>query len=164
MATAFRRVVDIRQSFERFVESIGGVVSDNLSVEFKGQAPRNADYIFSDAGVIAELKCLEENHEDKRDFVEKRQALVDKWEQTGLVKSHQVRVPYIQVKDFPQACHDDLINLYGQCVKSHLRSANQQIRESKKTHTLPNAKGLLLLANDGNYSIEPEHMGLILDK
>jgi hypothetical protein len=45
-----------------------------------------------------------------------------------------------------------------------LASANQQIRESKETHNVPNAKGLLLLANDGNYSIEPEHMGLILAK
>lgn len=133
------------------------------SLQTKGQPPKNADYVFADAGVIAELKCLEENHEDKRGFVEKRQALVDKWERTGLVKSYQVRVPFIQVNDFPHACHADLIKLYGQCVKSHLRSANQQMRE-KETHNLPNAKGLLLLANDGNYSIEPEHMGLILAK
>lgn len=164
MAAAFRRVVDIRDSFEKFIESIGGVVSDNLSLVTNGQRPKNADYIFVDAGVIAELKCLEEDHEDKPEFIEKRQALVDKWERNGLVQPHQVRVPYIQVKDFPQPCHDDLIKLYGQCVKSHLRSANQQIRESKETHNLPNAKGLLLLANDGNYSIEPEYMGQILAK
>jgi hypothetical protein len=165
MAAEFRRVVNIRDSFESFVESIGGTVSDKLASQSNGgQRPKNADYIFVDAGVIAELKCLEEDHENKPEFVEKRQALVDKWERDGLVQPSQVRVPFIQVKDFPQPCHDDLIKLYGQCVKSHLRSANQQIRESKETHNLPDAKGLLLLANDGNYSIEPEHMGQILSK
>jgi hypothetical protein len=162
MTAEFRRVVDIRDSFESFVESIGGTVSDKLASLSNGQRPKNADYIFVDAGVIAELKCLEEDHENKPEFVEKRQALVDKWERDGLVQPHQVRVPYIQVKDFPQPCHDDLMKLYGQCVKSHLRSANQQIRESKASHNLPSAKGLLLLANDGNYSIEPEHMRQIL--
>jgi len=164
MAPEFRRVVDIRESFESFVESIGGTVSDKLASPSNGQPIKNADYIFVDAGVIAELKCLEEDHENKPEFVEKRQALVDKWERDGLVQSSQVRVPFIQVKDFPQPCHDDLTKLYGQCVKSHLRSANQQIRESKDTHNLPDAKGLLLLANDGNYSIEPEHMRQILSK
>jgi hypothetical protein len=105
MATAFRRVVDIRQSFEQFVESIGGAVSDKLSLKPNAQRPKNADYIFADGEVIVELKCLEENHEGKPEFIEKRQALVDKWERGGLVKSHQVRVPFIQVKDFPQECH-----------------------------------------------------------
>jgi hypothetical protein len=164
MAAEFRRVVDIRTSFENFVESIGGTVSDKLVSPSNGQRSKNADYIFFDAGMIAELKCLEEDHDNKAEFVEKRQALVDKWERDGLVQPSQVRVPFIQVKAFPQPCHDDLIKLYGQCVKSHLRSANQQIRESKETHDLPNAKGLLLLANDGNYSIEPDHMGQILGK
>lgn len=164
MTAAFRRVVDIRESFEKFVESIGGAVSDKLFLESNIQRSKNADYIFVDAGVVAELKCLEEDHENKPEFVDKRQALVDEWERNGLVQPHEVRVPFIQVKDFPQPCHDDLIKLYGQCVKSHLRSANQQIRESKETHNFQNAKGLLLLANDGNYSIEPEHMGQILAK
>jgi hypothetical protein len=159
-------VIDIRQSFDRFVESFGGIVSDNIRQTIaripNEQLSKNADYIFTKESVIAELKCLEDNHEDKEEFVLKRQALVDKWERESLVKPEQVRVPFIQTKDFPQPCHDDLLKLYGQCIKTHLRSANQQIRESKKTHNLPEAKGLLLLANDGNYSIEPEHVGVIL--
>jgi hypothetical protein len=113
MALAFRRVVDIRDSFERFIGTIGGTISDNLPLQNNVQRSKNADYIFVNEGVIAELKCLEEDHEDKPEFVEKRRALVDKWEQDGLVQSHQVRVPFIQTKDFPQPCHDDLIKLYG---------------------------------------------------
>jgi hypothetical protein len=65
MAAGFRRVVDIRHSFNRFVETIGGVVSDNLPLQSNGRRPKNADYIFAAQGVIAELKCLEEDHEDR---------------------------------------------------------------------------------------------------
>ncbi len=152
--------IDIRSSFNDFVEAFGGIVSDKT--EQKPHQPLNADYIFKGDSVIAELKCMEEDLEEKEEFIAKRTALIHKWVKDGLVTPEQVAVPTIYTKDLPDQCDEDLKKLYGAPIKAHLKKANRQIRQSKIEYDMPEAKGLLLLANDGNHSLEAKNVLYIL--
>ena len=40
--------------------------------------------------------------------------------------------------------------------------ANKQIKQTKKDQNLPDAKGLLLIANDGNFAWAPDMMAILL--
>jgi len=153
--------VDIRKYFADYIELYGGQVTDQ-TIEPTPNLPKNADYIFRSESVIAELKCLEEDLESKQDFVNKRQALIEKWLREKIIEPPQVSGPMIHTKEFPEACQRDLKELYGRTIKTHLRKANAQIRQSVVDFDMPTAKGLLLLANDGNYTLEPQNVLLIL--
>jgi hypothetical protein len=154
-------LVDIRRSFADFVELYGGQVTDQ-TIEPKPNLPENADYIFRGESVIAELKCLEEDLELKQDFINKRIALVEKWLRDKIIEPPQVSGPMIYTKELPEECQRDLKNLYGRTIKTHIRKANAQIRQSVVDFDMPAAKGLLLLANDGNYTLEPQNVLVIL--
>lgn len=153
--------VDIRESFADFVESFGGQVTDR-TVEPTVNQPLNPDYIFAKQSVIAELKCLEEDLESKEDFINKRLALVHKWITEKIIDRSQVSGSVIYTKEFPEECQRDLTQLYGRTIKTHIRKANGQIRQGANDLGIPDSKGLLLLANDGNYALEPQTVLVIL--
>lgn len=156
-------LVDIRQSFGDFVELFGGQVTDR-TIRPTTKPPSNPDYIFARESVVAELKCLEEDLESKDDFVSKRLALVEKWVREKIIDRSQVSGLMIYTKDFPEDCQRDLTKLYGRTIKTHMRKANAQIRQAVDDFDIPDSKGLLLLANDGNYTLEPPNVLVILSR
>lgn len=155
--------INIREAFSDFVEAFGGVVTDR-TIRPNTNMPKNADYVFHEHSVVAELKCLEEELEGKEDFVEKRGQLVKEWLNRKLVNPAQVSGPMIYTKNFPEECQRDLVKLYGRSIKSHLRSANAQIRQTVHDLTMSEVKGLLLLANDGNYALEAQNVLVIMKR
>lgn len=56
-------------------------------------------------------------------------------------------------EDIPKGSDLDLYAGFTNSIDRVLHKANKQISESKKTFSNPDAKGLVLLCNDGDYSI-----------
>ena len=114
----------------------------------------NADYIFHDLQIVAELKCLENNKLTDANYMSKIKTAWHKWRRAGLVKGPTPET--IVVNSLPQQCCRELTSIASKYLKSPIKKANRQIRETKNVLKLPHYKGLLLLANDGNYAWPPD--------
>ncbi|HKO98075.1 MAG TPA: hypothetical protein VJU86_13850 [Pyrinomonadaceae bacterium] len=147
-------IVDVEIAFADFVEEYGGIVSDRL-----GEAPdkpKNADYIFHDAKVIAELKLLKEDPLTNKDFIKSRTRKTNEWLHKGYITEQQLS-QVTKINQLPDTCYRDIVKLYMRPVKYHLEQANKQIKATKLSMDLPDYKGLVFIASDGNYFIEPRH-------
>ena len=154
--------VNVEDYFSEFVEFAGGQVVSKLEQNLIDRP--NADYIFKDAGVIAELKCFQKDlFNDPEDVPRLIDFLYD-WEKRKLIsQADKIKILYGQ-KGIPEECYLDLVRSCRKTVDRAIHKANKQIQETKKTFSLPKAKGLLFLANDGNYLVEnAAFVGLIGD-
>ncbi len=143
--------IRIEPAFDGFVESIGGVVLKNeieASPSFE-----NADYVLHQQKIVAELKCLEDNKLDNPDYMAKIEAAWQKWKGLGYVTGETPE--RIVLGDLPPCCGRELVTIASVPLKGVIKKANRQIRQTKDRLHLPTYKGLLLLANDGNYALPP---------
>jgi hypothetical protein len=145
-------IMDAETLISRFVAQSGGtLVSDLLS---KSPDIENADYLFRPDGlppVVAELKCLTEDHGDL-DYNKKIGVLYAEWIDRGLVPDHRGRST-IESEALPEECRAELFELIGRRLRKIVNKASRQIRLTKEHLGIPDAKGLLLLVNEGNYSL-----------
>jgi hypothetical protein len=111
-----------------------------------------ADYYFEREGVVAELKCLSEDL-DPNAF---REMLAD-WTARGLIPPPPLGVPYrVYTRDLPEICQREFFHsCLNRLRNSTIKKANKQIRKTKERLHAPDARGLLLLANDGNFHLRP---------
>jgi len=145
--------INVKETFDKFVQEFGGELVRNLLPKNK-DIPLNADYLFSKESIIAELKCLEKNDYGSKELEKKFNTIHSKWIRNGLVKPGQINTRAIDVPQLPLRCQNDLFKLTGRQIIGHIDKANGQIKETKKSLEIPDAKGLLLLVNDGNYLLE----------
>lgn len=144
--------IEIESEFNKIVPKLGGIRID----EIVGDSPvfDNADYLFSNHKTIAELKCLQENKLDDPVLMERMENLWSKWEKQGHVNGD---IPErIQRDSIPDTCFQELYSLCSKSLKSVIKKANKQIRNTKNALKLSDHHGLLLLANDGNYALPPK--------
>lgn len=141
----------VEEVFDDFVKTFGGRLVRDLIENI--QPSSNADYLFEDPGVVAELKCLErETFND--DYKRKMQQLTEDWARRRLLIVFGTR--RINLKSIPQECQLEWLRLLETPLQNHvIASANKQIRATKKQLGKPTAKGLLLLVSDGNFSLQP---------
>lgn len=146
---------DLQHSFEveplvhEFVRSIDGeVVSDLLpdSPNFE-----NADYLFQTDGVIAELKCLQADFAAPAVIQEKVSRLYRKWLYEGSITFEMIWRP----NELPREKRRKIKALYYSPLQNIIKKANRQLRETAKYLEMEDAQKLLLIANDGLYSMEP---------
>jgi hypothetical protein len=148
-------IVDVETVFADFVEENGGVVSDR-----SGNAPdkpKNADYIFQDAKVVAELKLLKDDPFTNKDFLNSREKKVKEWLQRGQITQEEL-AKVTQINQLPDNLYRDIVKLYARPIKYHLEKANTQIKATKQNMNLEEHKGLVFLTSDGNYFLEPRHV------
>jgi len=157
--------VDIRKEMAACVREIGGVVlEDEL-----GQSPSfaNADYLFRAHDTVAELKCMEKDTRSEQRFVEQVTAMHRRWVRNGIVRQPPVgnagRV-VVNSSDIPKQCSMEIMELLRTRIQRLVKKANQQIGKTKAALELDNAKGLLLLANDGDMMFELEVVLHLLDR
>jgi hypothetical protein len=146
-------IIDVEEVFSDFVEEYGGVVSDRVTG--KRQKTSNADFIFHESKVIAELKILKEDPFSSPEFRKSRKKKMQHWLQNGDITLEALK----QVKtlgDLPPKCYRDAEKLYTRPVRTHLEKANQQIKSTKQTEQVEDYKGLLILVSDGNYFTSTE--------
>ena len=133
-------VNDFENFFREFVRDFGG--------EFVAEGDeKSADFVFRQDNVIAELKTLQKDA--RLEHAEKVQQLANDWMRRGLVLLYGR--PRISLRALPPVCQKEWLQVLIPPVENIIRKANQQIRSSKDALSLPQASGLLLIANDGNF-------------
>lgn len=153
--------ISVRESFAEFVREFGGeVVDDWLSKD--PNPPKNADYLFRKENVVAELKCLEKDSFNDAGDVERVGRLIQKWIKNGSVDGYTAFRWVLGQEHLPAECYREMVELTARTIKTAVRSAKKQIERMKEQLNMPQANGLLLLANDGNYFLQHQHFfGLI---
>ncbi|MEJ1378148.1 MAG: hypothetical protein RPU32_09295 [Candidatus Sedimenticola sp. (ex Thyasira tokunagai)] len=144
--------IDVESAFADFVREFGGeVLEDTLpkSPDFK-----NADYLFRDEQVVAELKRFSDDKSSDQNIQNKIQKLFDGWMEEGIVIGYGRMV--IQSNTLPQECQRQLIDVYKPPIKNSVLKANKQIKATMQREKFEGGKGLLIIANDGNYALEAD--------
>jgi hypothetical protein len=119
-----------------------------------------ADYLLFGRRIIAELKCVE------RDPTDRIQALADQ-----LIAERKLfavgRTSFARMfeaqPDYP-TINAKALAIVGRCLQKHVEKANRQIRGTREREHLPNALGLLLLANTGNVPLTEDLLLFALDE
>lgn len=139
---------DVEPLFDQFVQSTGGELIKNLiphSPNFE-----NADYIFRTENVLAELKCLQADFALPKAIQQKVHNLYRKWIGEGSITFEMIFRP----RELPRDKRRKLQRLYSEPIRRVIKKANRQLRTTAEKFSMPDAQKLLLLANDGLYSIE----------
>jgi hypothetical protein len=127
--------------FSQFVKHFGGEVLPEV------HTIPSADFRFPSDLVVSELKTLEE---DKTlDHAKKLQALAWGWQRRGIFVAFGT--VQINLSNLPEQCQREWLKILEPPIESLIRDANKQIRSTKEHLKLQGNKGLLLIANDGNF-------------
>ena len=116
----------------------------------------NADYVFSNDGIIAEMKSLEKDFLSDSAVTLKMHKLYNRWVDEG----KDVPIIYgngvIRTDQLLLECARELVALFKDKLEGGvLRKANRQIRETRTNLNVPDALGLLLISNEGNFVFDP---------
>lgn len=153
-------VIDIQKEFATCVNAIGGQVLDEVLVN---PGFKNADYWFPKYNVVAELKQLSENILEKDNYKKKVTEMYWRWVREGLVPRPTGNKIKFSTRNIPEKCAYEYVELFKKRLESStVRKANTQIKETKRYFDAPDAKGLLLLANDGNLGFTPSMVAHLL--
>ncbi len=146
--------IEIEPNFNVFVLGFrGGRPIRDLMPDLS-KLPPNADYLFPDEDVFAELKCLEKNPVEGSDWPSR---LAIAFRSTG--RSYSELTGYLfRGEQMPEPVRAKLVHWLQQAICGVVKAGNRQLRQSKHDLSKPNAKGLLLIANDNNYGFTPETM------
>lgn len=155
-------LLNIEKEFDSFISTIGGQRVD----EIVGKSPNfgNADYIFDEDEIVIELKCLQDNKLNDKEITKKITKVCNKWRARGYDIKLSNDGWRATVSNLPQGCSNEILKIYAKPIKKRIIKANKQIRETKKELDRDKHQGILLLANDGNLAVDPEHMYHILSR
>lgn len=145
--------IDVTKEMDRFVKSFGGQVGLDLF----GPNPdfSNADYVFPQDKVVAELKCLTDDKSADEDLQKKLEELFESAIQRGFIPDPGPGRHILETKGTPLQFQREVYAVISRSIIRRLSKANKQIKETKARLNLPEARGLLLLCNDGNFRLEP---------
>jgi hypothetical protein len=141
--------------FDDCVRSICGVCLDDILLP--DPKSKNADYFFESDNVIIELKRLVKDPLADPDMQKRIQEFYNSWINKGLIRpsSHSGNVR-INIRDLPHNCAIELLGVMKKKFdESYIKEANRQIKSTKELLGKPDARGLLLLMNEGNFSYHP---------
>jgi hypothetical protein len=145
--------IDVTKEFAECVRSIGGTVLDDV---LKAPDFKNADFLFPEYNVVAELKCLTEDPLKDLDFHKRITALHKSWADRGLVATNTGPTLSINLRGIPEICAYEMLAILRKKFESKIITrANKQIRETKARLDADDAKGILIIANDGNSLYPP---------
>lgn len=137
---------------DSFIKKAGGeLVTDLIDTR---NPPSNADYFFRDQGVIIELKALATDTFGDS-YKRKLGELVADWVERGLIEIYGINVP-LRLNELPPECQEEWNSLSSRSMQSKVfAKANEQICVTKRLLGNTGAKGVLLLASDGNKDLQP---------
>jgi len=143
-----------------FVIRVGG---QRVSEIVGNQNPKkNADYLFRRHQVIAELKSLQAGSFEES-FQRKLTSLMTRWqEQRKLIVFGRTMVSSSRL---PPECRDEMFAAMSESLQKHVvAAANAQIKSTKELLDLPEARGLLWVASDGNEFLQPNVVWYLLHR
>ena len=134
-----------------FVTAIGGELVSSL-IGNRTPLPKNADYLFRNHNVIVELKALEDDSFGEP-FRRKLTDLAEGWCRTGRFVVYGTRM--IETDRLPPECRDQVFKMMAAPLQRQVVTANKQIEATKELLGIPDAKGLLWFASDGDEDLQP---------
>lgn len=121
---------------------------------------KNADYAFPSYDVIAELKALE-NDSFGESFARKMGELAASWHRRRLLTVFGTA--RIDTAKLPTICQNEFLELLVRPFQDNfIAKASKQIEESKALLNMPSAKGVLMVASDGNEDLLPHTVWRLL--
>ena len=153
-----KEVRTLQSIVDPFVRGVGGeIVADLVGNK---NLPANADYVFRSHNVIAELKSLQAGG-FAESFHRKFAELLGKWDRQGRLRVYGTI--QLQSSKLPEDCRREMFALMGESIQKHvIGKANQQIKSTKSLLGMPDAKGLLWVASDGNEDFQPDVVWYLL--
>jgi len=145
--------VDIEATFDKAIYAMGGVrVTDRA-----GRAPSfaNADYVFDDRRIIAELKCLEDDKVKDPRIVARASEIYRNALDNGGTSAVIYGQRRVTSDIFREPYRTQLHDLYRRPVENVVRKAHTQIAETKQRLGLDGYRGLFLIANQGHTALDP---------
>jgi hypothetical protein len=142
--------IKVEESWRAFVRQFGGTVVEDILPQ-----PRNfenADFLFSEASVVAELKEIETEFSRSSAFRSGYSTLMQR-----VVSEDSSWRPSLFGGDgsYPRWFMPEFVRLFRPPLSRILKKANRQLRETKAYFKVQSATGVLLLVNDGFRSIAP---------
>lgn len=155
-------MIDLDREVGIALEAMGGQRLDALP---KGTfAGENADFLFRDFGVIAELKCLDRDTIADEKIVQKASAIYAEALRACAVKKVAFGTVYMSSDDLSEEFGARIRDLYAVPIARVLKKADSQISATRDSLGLPRAQGLLLLANNANSALHPPNARDVLGR
>ncbi len=121
--------------------------------------------MFPKANVFVELKRLSKDLMSDKVFNLIVANLYASWVKRGLIPAPTTTRTHFNLQDLPLKCAREFLDpIKRKLETSTIRHANRQIRETKQHFDASDAKGLLLIVNDGNYVFPPSMMAHLLSR
>ena len=147
--------MELEERFSAFVLSYGGErVADLL--QKKRELPLNADYLLWNRSVVAELKTITADHFADPKIGRKMLALSQQWVRDGLIPPLPPGRGIVSTEGLPLEQKGKAYAILTEPMRAASARASRQMRETKEWLKLPNAKGLLIIANIGDRSLAPK--------
>lgn len=143
--------IKVEATWRDFVRTIGGTVVDDVMPQ--PLEIENADFVFLDASVVAELKEIETEFSAAPAFRKGFDMLMHK-----LVTEDPEWRPILfgGTAQQPAWFTSEFVRLFRPPISRILKKANRQLRETKAHFGIDAPMGILLLVNDGFTSIGPD--------
>ena len=132
----------VEKTFDAFVSEFGGKKISDL-IENKSQMPLNADYLFEEHNVIAELKTLEGIFSGPDAIKQLMQAYID----SGCTGSDVMGV-FWRGEAVPEAAATLMRKRVRRSIEQRIKQARKQLKKSKASYGDCNTKSLILIAMD----------------
>ena len=141
----------VENTWREFVRKIGGKVVEDLVPE-----PRNfenADFLFVNEQVVAELKVVETEFSSSDAFFKTFDQLMNRViEDDPSWRPEFFGGPGV----YPEWFYPEFVRIFRPQISRILKKANRQIRDTKIHFKITNSSGVLIFANDGFTSLGPE--------
>lgn len=150
----------VEETLNEYVEEFGGELVEKL---LSNPDFNNADYVFEEYKVVAELKTLEKDFFSEAHYKKKINELYNKWAGQGVVP-HLFGKMVIQTQNLPEQCQLEFADIVKKPLENRISKANKQIKQTKKHFGIEDYKGVLILVNDGNYSLESDAIMYLVNR
>lgn len=153
--------IDVEKELENAIHEIGGRRVSSIL----GLSPgfENADFIFANAGVVAELKCLDEDKIGDERIIDKASEIYRDELAAGKTSVLAYGTVRMTTEGFSREYWGKITSLYRVPIERTVRKAARQIQETKKAMARPGDQGLLILANNNHTALSPWHAKYILE-
>jgi hypothetical protein len=154
------RFIDIEARLTDFASTFRGGSTISALIKDIPDGVLNADFYFSTDNVIAELKCLEADATEPMTYAQRVVACYRHFGYTGSDFFGWL----FRGEPMPDRVARRLSTIISRSIVEAIDKANKQICSTKQLLGKPDARGLVLIANDRNLGFNPAQMMAVVCK
>jgi hypothetical protein len=148
----YSTVIEVEEFLNDFIQTANGkLVKDLLPPEYSGE---QADYYFPQVNVIAELKCMTKDHSQESAHQQRVQDLQADWLKSKRLTGKELHDMSADHSRFPKDLRLEYLKRPLKTIERSFSKAKGQFSFTKKSLNAPDAYSVLLLAVDGNFSMQ----------